>query len=206
MGRPRVHDEATVVRLTDAAEQLLKAGGVTALSVRGVADAAKATTRAVYSVFGSKEEMVRALYRRGQARFVATLATAPEHDDPFENLMALTVSGFRAFARAEPHLYRLIFERPLPDFSPTADDRLGLREALGALRGRTARIAEAGLAGGRDPLRLAVEWTAVVQGLVSAELNASPPEAGDEAIFRDVLCSLVEGWRTPPVRSGPIPR
>ena len=58
----------------------------------------------------------------------------------------------------------------------------------------------------RDPMRLAVEWTVVVQGLVSAELNASPPEAGDEDLFHDVLRSVFEAWRTPPVRSGGVPR
>ena len=206
MGRPRRHDEATVARRPDAAERLLREGGVVALSVRGVAEAAQETTRAVYSVFGSKEEMVRALYRRGQENFLALTRGVPEHDDPFENLLALTIHGFRAFARREPHLYRLIFERPLPGFTPSAEDRLGLRQALAALGARTGRVAAAGLAGGRDPMRLAVEWTLVAQGLVSAELNASPPEAQDEGVFRDVLRSLFEGWRTPPVRSGAVPR
>lgn len=205
MGRPRLHDEATVLRLTDAAEELLKTGGVAALSIRAVADAAQTTTRAVYSVFGSKEEMVRALYRRSQAHFVAITRAAPEHVDPFENLLALTVHGFRAFARREPHLYRLIFERPLPGFAATADDRLGLREALDLLRARTEKVAAGGLGGGRSPQMLALEWTLVVQGMVSAELNASPPEARDEAIFADILRTLFTGWRTPPVRSGGQP-
>lgn len=205
MGRPRIHDEATVLRLTDAAEALLAEGGVTALSVRGVSDAAGATTRAVYSVFGGKEAMVRALYRRGCGRFLATLRAVPQGGEPFDDLMRLVRDGFRAFARGEPHLYRLMFERPLPGFSATLEDRAGLTAALEILIGRMRRVVEAGHAGGRDAHRLALEWTLTVQGIVSAEMNLSPPGADDDALMEDTLCSLYEGWRARPL-SAPGPK
>ena len=58
MGRPREHDERTRAALREAAERLVAAGGPGALSVRAVAEEAGTTTRAVYSVFGSKEGLV----------------------------------------------------------------------------------------------------------------------------------------------------
>ena len=201
MGRPRLHDDATVLRLTDAAEALLAEGGVEAVSVRGVADRAGATTRAVYSVFGGKDGLVSALYRRGCARFLAAQRAVGEAADPFDNLMRLVREGFSAFARRDPHLYRLIFERPLPGFAPSLQDRAALGEALGILTARMQRVVDAGLAGGRDARQLALAGTVAVQGCVSAELNRTPP-AVDDAVMSDLLLSLYLGWRTPPVRAG----
>lgn len=206
MGRPRLHDDATVLRLTDAAEALLARGGVEALSVRGVSEAAGATTRAVYSVFGGKEEMVRALYRRGCGRFLATLRTAPPAADPFEDLISLVRNGFRAFARREPHLFRLIFERPLPGFSPSQEDRAELGVALDLLVGRMQRVVAAGRSGGRDARRLALEWTLAVQGIVAAELNLSPPGADDDALLEDTLRALYAGWGASPLSAAAATR
>ena len=61
MGRPREHDEATRTQLRGAAERLVAGGGPDALSVRAVADEARTSTRAVYSLFGSKDGLVAAL-------------------------------------------------------------------------------------------------------------------------------------------------
>ena len=61
MGRPREHDERTAAALLDAAEQLIAERGVDALSLREIAREAGTTTRAVYSLFGSKEQLLGAL-------------------------------------------------------------------------------------------------------------------------------------------------
>jgi AcrR family transcriptional regulator len=56
-----VHGEQTRLALLGAAERLVARDGVAALSVRSVAEAVGTSTRAVYSVFGSKEALVRGL-------------------------------------------------------------------------------------------------------------------------------------------------
>ena len=45
MGRIRVHDEATAAALLDAAEQIVQADSIEALTVRRVADKTGTTTR-----------------------------------------------------------------------------------------------------------------------------------------------------------------
>ena len=61
MGRPKEHDDATATALLKAAERAIEDRGVDALSVRGVAADVGVSTRAVYSVFGSREALVAAL-------------------------------------------------------------------------------------------------------------------------------------------------
>ena len=63
MGRPKEHDEATRERLLEAAEQLSASKGWEFVTVRGVADQAGTSTRAVYALFDSKEGLEQAFAR-----------------------------------------------------------------------------------------------------------------------------------------------
>ena len=72
MGRPREHDERTAERLLDAAERIVEAKGLDSLSVRVVAHATGTTTRAVYSLFGSKDGLVVALGKRAFLNIITT--------------------------------------------------------------------------------------------------------------------------------------
>ena len=61
MGRRRLHDETTATLLLDAAERAIADEGVDALSLRAVACDAGTTTRAIYTLFGSKDGLIAAL-------------------------------------------------------------------------------------------------------------------------------------------------
>ena len=61
MPRSKIHDEALRVRLLDAAGALLAAEGPDALSVRRIATEVDTSTTAVYSLFGGKPGLLRAL-------------------------------------------------------------------------------------------------------------------------------------------------
>src|SRR5262249_643633 len=55
MGRPKLHGEATAGALLETAERIVDSEGLEALTVRRVAEGAGTSTRAVYSVYGSKD-------------------------------------------------------------------------------------------------------------------------------------------------------
>ena len=74
MGRPREHDQATATALLDMAERAVEADGLAALSVRAVAADTGTTTRAVYSLFGSKDGLVVALGVRAYELLDAAVA------------------------------------------------------------------------------------------------------------------------------------
>ena len=83
MGRPRRHAEQTRAALRTAAERLVAEGGPAALSVRAVADAAGTTTRAVYTLFGSKDGLLLDAVAQGAFEFLADgIEALPETDDP----------------------------------------------------------------------------------------------------------------------------
>ena len=82
MGRPREHDESTAAALLDAAERAVEVEGLAALSVRGVAHDVGTTTRAVYSLFGSKDGLVVALGARAFDLLGAAVGALPRRTIP----------------------------------------------------------------------------------------------------------------------------
>jgi uncharacterized protein YkwD len=95
MGRPREHTDATRAELLLAARRLLAEQGPAGLGLRGLALQVDTTTRAIYSLFGSKENLVRALYVDDDgtgdgAAAVDVPAAAGHHDDVLAEVVRLT--------------------------------------------------------------------------------------------------------------------
>lgn len=167
MARPREHDEATADALVDAAGRLLSAEGPRALSVRRVADEVGVSTQAVYSLFGGKAGLVRALHRTGFARLAAEL-DAVDTADPVGRVRDLGLAYHRT-ARANPHLYDVMFDCPVPEFVPTDEDAAASLATLEVLRDAVAAAIEAGaLVGEVDDVTM-VMW-ATVHGVSSLDL------------------------------------
>lgn len=195
MGRPRLHDHVTERELLTAAEALLADGGVEALSVRRVADAAGTTPRAIYSVFGSKDGLLRALFREAFAVVAADLDALPLTDDPLADLVDAGVVAFRGWALARPSLFRLAFSEPPPP-SGRSPEATGV-EAFGRLRLRIRRCIDAGLIAEDAELTVALSFHALSEGLASLEARGRfPLLAGQDPVelWRSALAALVKGY------------
>jgi AcrR family transcriptional regulator len=195
MGRPRVHDERTERELLAAAEGLLAAGGVQALSLRQLAEAAGSTTRAVYSVFGGKEGLLRALFRQAFLALADDLDALPLSDDPAADLVAAGVPGFRGWARSHPDLFRLVFEASAPPVE-APDPDAGV-QAFARLLARIRRCVEAGLLPAGREIEIGLSFHALCEGLGSLEARGRfPLLAGQdpEGLWRSALTALVKGY------------
>lgn len=195
MGRPRLHDDRTERELLAAAEGLLSEGGAEALSVRRLAEAAGTTPRAIYSVFGGKDGLLRALFREAFHALAARLDALPLTDDPMADLVDAGVRGFRAWALERPDLFRLAFEDRLAQVRP--DDTDAGVQAFGRLRRRISRCVEAGqLPAGREA-ELGLAYHGMCEGLASLEARRRfPPfaEVEPERMWRSALAAVVRGY------------
>jgi AcrR family transcriptional regulator len=178
------------VALLDAAGELLHREGPAALTTRRLADAAGTTTQSIYTLFGGKEGVVRAMFREGYARLEARIRRVRDTDDP---LLDLRESGraYRAAALASPHYYDVMFGHPVPEFTPDADD-LAASAVTQALRERAVqRCIDAGLLVPDADARDLARWLwAVVHGLVSLELAGYldlGPRRGPSPIYDEYL-------------------
>ncbi|MEA5363448.1 TetR/AcrR family transcriptional regulator [Amycolatopsis sp., V23-08] len=163
--RPAEHGHRE--RYLDAALAVLFDRGVTALTVRGVAEAAGASTISVYTRFGGRSGLLDALYERTfESLHGALEALPPESPDGIADLLDLAMA-YRLFARESPARYALMFERPVPGFDPDPALRSAVvRTTFGLFIDRVRRVSPPGTDAQTAAYQL---WTAM-HGLVGAEL------------------------------------
>jgi AcrR family transcriptional regulator len=212
VGRPREHDETTREALLDAAEVLL-ADGPEQISTRAVANAVGTTTRAIYSLFGSKSGLIEAVAARGYRLLVELVSGVPRTDDPADDLVRVGVEGFRRFAVERPLLFRLTFERPAASITAVPEVMNAARASYEALAEWIHRAREVQLIHpDRSELEVAFTFHALCQGLASGELSREPPPVGSsfwgntrgmslEPVWRDALRALIHGLAAPPRRN-----
>ena len=200
MARPRTHDEKLRLRLLDEGGRLLAEEGPAALTVRRLAERAGTSPSAVYSLFGDKWGLVEEMFREGFRRFAERIAALKPSDDPVADLIALG-AAFRANARANPHLYDLMFGQPFPQFVPGKETGVMAMGTFGTLVAALGRCVDAGLLDG-DPLSLATIFYSLIHGLTSLELLGwlGPPgqadatwERAEMAMYRGLMPSATEG-------------
>lgn len=199
MGRPKEHTEATARALLEAAEEIIQSGGLAALTVRGVADQVGTTTRAVYSLFGSRDGLLVALGTRGFELLAADLMALPETDDPAADLVETGVSVFRRWMLRHPALFRIGLGRRTLSLELDAELRPSRLEAGEGLVAKVDRLDHADLLGGRRVQEAVGAFDALCEGLAELELRGVFPPGEEEHRWRDALSALVAGWQaTPP--------
>lgn len=203
MGRPREHNEATRAALLEAAERIVAERGASALSVRAVADAAGTTTRAVYSLFGSKDGLLVGALARDAFEFLYTeIGKLEETDDPVSDLIDIGVVVFRHLVREHPALYRIAFQRLVPGLDASPELTAIRQKAWHQLIGKVERLQRAGLLGAKPVPDAAVEFIAMMEGLGNAELRGAVlrllPEGNEEQAWRNGLATLLRGFATSP--------
>jgi AcrR family transcriptional regulator len=199
MGRPQEHNEETRSALRAAAEQLVAEGGVPAFSVRAVAKEVGASTRAVYSLFGSKEGLLVDALAQGAFDFLAEgIDELVETDDAVADLVAVGVPVFRALVVEHPALYRIAFQRIVPSFRAGPELTEARQRAFAQLLAKVRRVENAGLLGRKSVLEAAVEFNAMLEGLGNAELRGSIlrilPAGTEEQAWRQALTTVVRGF------------
>jgi AcrR family transcriptional regulator len=139
------------VRNPDVAHQLLGAAarvlaeeGEAAVTARRLAAEIGASTMAVYTHFGSMDELLVHLYRDGFARFGEALESPGLTADPVAD-WAAHGWAYRRFALENRHLYRVMFGDGLVRFKfDDPADQEAAQATFGSLLTRLQRCADAG--------------------------------------------------------------
>jgi AcrR family transcriptional regulator len=197
VGRRRQHDAHTANALLNAAEYILQEHGVEALSVRTVAAHIGTSTRAVYSVFGSKEQLLVALGVRAFELLGRGVAALPETDDPSADLVAAGVRVFRPFALEHPALFHVAMDHSA--VLTWTDEVFGAAtHAFGFLIARVQRVQDAGLLGTHSVNTAVNAVHALCEGLAIGELRRSIASEDAERIWQEALACLVAGFALNP--------
>lgn len=180
MARPRVHDDALRVRLLEEASALVATGGAQALTVRDLAARAGTSASAVYSLFGSRDDLVRAVGDEAFARFAARLATVPQTSDAAADLLGLGLA-YRRHALDDPHFYRVMFGAAGAGLQDGTRGPATASATFGVLRDAVARVLGVGAGAAQEP---ALGLWALVHGLVELELDGLLPDGASDRYAR----------------------
>jgi len=200
VGRPREHDEKTAAALLDAAERIVDQSGVEALSVRRVADEVGTTTRAVYSLFGSKDGLLAALGTRAYEMLGAGIRAMPTTPNPSADLVEAGVEVFRRFAVGHPSLFKIAVQRTMGPPGLATEFSNAQLAAFERLQASVARLEEADLLGGRSIRDAATQFHALCEGLAALELRGQIGPDDGERVWREAIGALVAGFRTSDLR------
>lgn len=199
VGRPRIHDETVRDALVERAAQMVSEDGTDGLSVRKLARAVDTSTAAVYSLFGGKPGLIKALYSRVFTRFGAGQAAVEPSDDPLNDIVRLGLA-YRRSAVADPHGYRVMFGDLLTPLEVGVNEADAAAETFNPLIDAVRRGVNSGVLPKKpQPPAIATALWANVHGLVSLELGRfMPPQAGDPAtIFETAIRANLRGWASP---------
>jgi AcrR family transcriptional regulator len=198
VGRPREHDDTTRTSLRTEAERIVAEHGLSALSVRAVADAAHTTTRAVYSTFGSKEGLIDALAQTAFEFLHSEIEKLPETDDPVRDAVDIAVKVFRRLAVEHPVLYRIAFQRVAPTLRAGPEVAEARERAFAQLQRKIRRLEQAGLLGKTSLQEATVAIEAMMEGLANAEFRGRTlpilPAGKEKQAWRRALTTLIRGF------------
>lgn len=155
------------------------------VTVRSLVAGTGVSTTAVYTRFGGINGLWRAMRQEGFTRLAGRFAAMPVPDDPVEHLAAL-IAQYVATARANPDLYRVMF-----DASVDLED-LGAADAtLEHLVQAATRARDTGrLSPGAVALDVATRSWALAHGVVSL-VAGGPLPLGSLDHVPVLLCALL---------------
>jgi AcrR family transcriptional regulator len=177
--------------LLRAARELLDEDGPAALGVRDIAGRAGVAPMGVYKRFGSKNGIIDELFRQG----FEELAAAVGHISG-EDALAFIADGmarYRDFALRNPAVYRLMFDAPVPDYTPSAAAMAAARNAFDRLvdavrLGLAARVITPG-----DPVEIAQRFWAACHGSVSLQLRGIGFVTDYDSHYAELVQTLLRG-------------
>lgn len=161
---------ATREEIVGAAWDLVHEQGLTGWSMRELGERVGMRAQSLYSYFPSKHDVYDALFHDGNVAFGAEMRSATAAVDPAaptrDRLVAASM-GFVQFCTSDPMRHQLLFQRPIPDFTPSA---ASYDAALAAYEQFRTEVAAAGVS---EQASLDL-WSATMSGLAAQQIANDP--------------------------------
>ena len=166
MVSPKPVDPSIREQLVEAAARLIATDGLASLTLRRLTREVGTSTMAIYTHFGSMDELRHAIRREGFARMGERFRSLEPTDDPVSDLARQGWAYWRN-AVDNPNLYRAMFMHGSID-----DPRAAVGETtFDLLVAAVQRCLDAGRFDPAEPRALAVQLWSMVHGIASLYLN-----------------------------------
>jgi AcrR family transcriptional regulator len=157
---------ATRDEILAAAWSVVRAEGLSALSMRDLGTRVGMTAGALYRYFPSKMDIYDALFAEGHHQLQAHMGSGSGPQDP-EAAFRDSAHRLMEFCAADPTRYALLFQRPIPDFVPSEDSMALARRSYQQLPEQLAALQI-------TDQSAADLWAAIHMGLTSQQAANDP--------------------------------
>jgi AcrR family transcriptional regulator len=184
----------------------MRTDGVGALNLNEVARRVGMKTPSLYTYFESKHALCDALFLLGMREYRREFLDLLADREVDGTLIEDVIAHYMAFADANPDLYALVFERPVPGFVPSEES---LQEAAALLEDGLsqfeAALASGAIRSGLDAAQTRDLFIAVAHGLTALK-RANEPDAADGTgrfapLVPAAAALLQAAWQIPGDRS-----
>ncbi|MEL6934091.1 MAG: TetR/AcrR family transcriptional regulator [Pseudomonadota bacterium] len=174
-----------------AASQILSEEGFQCLSARKLAARVGASTKVIYSHFGSMPELIEKMYERAFDQLFQELDRADRAGGTIAERLLRVANGYRSFALRNKELFGLMYGEQTAALLPTRDERQVAVKTLDVIiRILSDSSNEDASSIARPRLRAYQFWSAI-HGPVSLEISEWLQENQDE-IFQFVVSAAIE--------------
>jgi AcrR family transcriptional regulator len=111
--------EAMIARILETARGIMREEGVAALSMQELARRMNLRAPSLYNYFTSKMDIYDTLFRLGFTLFGEYMGSMGAEAQTWQEEIKRQFEGYMTFAKENPELYQLCFERPVPGFTPS---------------------------------------------------------------------------------------
>jgi AcrR family transcriptional regulator len=119
IGKVAQRRETRVAEIVATAWELARAHGIGGLSLHALAREVGIRQPSLYAYFDSKHALYDAMFADGNRQLIERLDAADRPDDPRAAVKAF-MRVFVDFSLVDPARSTLLFQRPIPGFTPTA--------------------------------------------------------------------------------------
>jgi AcrR family transcriptional regulator len=157
---------ATSEDILTAAWEIVRAEGLSALSMRDLGQRVGMTAAAIYRYFPSKMHIYDGLFAEGHHQLQAHMQTDGTPSDP-EQAFRDSAHQLMAFCVGDPVRYELLFQRTIPGFVPSKESMALARRSYEQLLEQLAAL--------QITDQTAVDlWAAIHMGLTAQQLANDP--------------------------------
>ena len=162
--------QETKREIVQASWDVVREHGLAGLSMRDLGERVGMRAQSIYSYFASKHEIYDAMFLEGYQAFAERMDSAVTEDqiaaDPVGAARAAT-HAFVEFCISDPVRYQLLFQRTIPDFTPSPEAYAVAVQAYDQMGRRLDAV------GVHDQQTLDL-WTAVLTGLTDQQISNDP--------------------------------
>jgi AcrR family transcriptional regulator len=172
--RQRNRDEM-ITAILDAARAVMREEGVAALNLQEIARRVGMRAPSLYTYFPSKIAIYEALYVRGIRIFRERVERDIQAYGVSWAAIRAALTNYMSFAQEFPELYQLVFERPVPGFTPSQEGLDEGRRLIESSYRAMAQLVESGLiVPGTSPEQANDLFVAIMHGLTALHIANEP--------------------------------